>query len=225
VYDLPLSLIPEKHQKEPEIYLKELVLKEAEDYLKEFQENEIEYITEINDTLKYLIIIHLVPIYQLKIFSQERTIELSSPILSRMLLTSYLSIEDNRMASMYINDIVRNVDIKTLLKSNKTGEYFNTNFENLKRILWDDYHIDIYKPFGLSALTPNNINDISAKLLTEDNSISKRFIDKQLTILVTFYINLSKELNEIKKNYKLTVPNRSVYAIGFDWFLRAGPPD
>jgi hypothetical protein len=200
VYVLPLSLIPEKHQKEPEIYLKELVLKEAEDYLKEFQENEIEYITEINDTLKYLIIIHLVPIYQLKIFSQERTIELSSPILSRMLLTSYLSIEDNRMASMYINDIVRNVDIKTLLKSNKTGEYFNTNFENLKRILWDDYHIDIYKPFGLSALTPNNINDISAKLLTEDNSISKRFIDKQLTILVTFYINLSKELNEIKKN-------------------------
>ena len=37
VYVLPLSLIPEKHQKEPEIYLKELVLKEAEDYLKEFQ--------------------------------------------------------------------------------------------------------------------------------------------------------------------------------------------
>jgi len=200
VYVLPLSLIPEKYQKEPEIYIKDLIVKEAEEYLKEFHEVDVNYITEINDTLKYLIIIHIVPVNRLKIFSQERNLEISSPILSRMLLTSYLSEENNKMTSMYINDIVRNVDIKTLLKSNKTGEYFIKYFENLKAILWQNHRIDIYKPFGLSALTSEHINDIAKNLFAIDNGITQRFINKQLNDLVSFYINLSKELNEIKRN-------------------------
>jgi hypothetical protein len=169
VYVLPLSLIPESFQKEPEIYIKDLITKEAEEYLKEFKEIDADYITEINETLKYLIIIHIVPVSQLKIFSQERNLEFSSPVLSRMLLTSYLSVENNKMTSMYINDIVRNVDIKTLLKSNKTGDYFVTNFENLKTILWQNHRIDIYKPFGLTSLTPDNIGDITDNLFTMYN--------------------------------------------------------
>jgi hypothetical protein len=199
VYVLPLSLIPEKFQKEPEIYIKNIITKEAEEYLREFHEAGVDYITEINDTLKYLIIIHIVPVSQLNIFSQERNLEISSPILSRMLLTSFLSVEDNKMTSMYINDIVRNVDIKTFLKSNKTGKYFMTNFESLKTILWQNYRIDIYKPFGLSVLTEENISDLARNLFEIDNSLIQRFINKQLTEIVKFYINLSIELNEIKE--------------------------
>jgi hypothetical protein len=75
-----------------------------------------------------------------------------------------------------------------------------TNFENLKTILWQNHRIDIYKPFGLTSLTPENIGDITDNLFTMDNSITKRFINKQLTELVNFYINLSKELNDIKRN-------------------------
>jgi hypothetical protein len=199
VYVLPLSMIPEKYQKEPELFIKDIVLEEAKKYLDSIRETDIEYITEISNNLKYIMIIHIIPINQLKIFTQERTLEISSPILSRMLLTSYLSLDDTKISSMYINDIVRNVDIKTLLKSNKTGEYFNNNFESLKTILWTDYKADIYKPFGLSTLNENQINDISRKLYALDNSVALRFIRKQISVIVDFYNNLNKELNEIKK--------------------------
>lgn len=198
VYVLPLSMIPEKYQKEPELYIKEVVLKEAKRYLDEINDTDIDYVTEISNVLKYIMIIHIIPVNQLKIYTQERNLEISSPILSRMLLTSYLSLDDTKMSSMYINDIVRNVDLKTLLKSNKTGEYFNTNFESLKLILWADYQLDIYKPFSLSTLNENQINDISQKLHALDNSVALRFIRKQVSDMVDFYSNLNKELNEIK---------------------------
>lgn len=199
VYVLPLSMIPEKFQKEPELFINEQVINEAEKYLANLHDTEIEYITKINDTLKYLMIVHIVPINQLKIFSRDRNLEISSPILSRMLLTSYLTLDDGKMTSMYINDIVRNVDIKTLLKTNKTGEYFSNKFETFKKILWEDYRIDIYKPFGLSTLTENQINDLSEKLSTKDNSVARRYLQHQITNIVDFYNNLSRELNDIKK--------------------------
>jgi len=199
VYVLPLSLIPEQYHKEPEQYINDIVIKVAKEYLDSIDIDEYDYIEDINESLKYLILLHVVPVNQLKIISRERNIEISSPELSRMLFTTYLSSDSSNLSNLYINDVVRNVDFKSQLKNNKTGNYLLNNLEFIKTHLWRQHHIDIYKPQTLSSLTPNHIRDIGDILVEHDDSVAKWRIEKQITDIVIFYQQLNEELNEIRR--------------------------
>lgn len=199
VYVLPLSLIPNKYQVSIELFLQEQIIKNAEKYIKEAYQKGNEFVEEENLFLKYLILAHVIPVNQIKFISEKRDIEYSSPVLSRMLLTSYLSSETSQITSLYINDIVRNFDFTSLLKDNKTDNYIKQNFENIKQILWSNYAIDIFKPFGLTILNDQGIERIIELLTNIDSSIKKHFLRNRLTEIVEFYKKLNQELNEIKK--------------------------
>jgi hypothetical protein len=140
-----------------------------------------------------------VPVSNIKIIAQERNIEISSPVLSRMLFTSYLASSSSNLSNLYINDIVRNVDLKSLLKENKTGNYIIKNFELVKTAIWDNFQIDIYKPQALSNLSDIQINNLCELLQQHDSSVAKRFLVKQFSDIVRFYHQLSQELNDIRK--------------------------
>jgi len=199
VYVLPLSLLPEKYQNNIEAFLQEVVIQKAKNYIKDSINNGNQFLSEENKDLKYLIYSHIVPVHEINILTEKRNVEISSPTLSRMLFTSYLANENSKVSSLYINDVVRNVDVKTLLKNNKTDNYIKSNFDNLKIILWENHNIDILKPFRLVGLLDNQIDDITETLLEIDNSIKKYLLRKKLKDIVSFYKKLNDEINEIKK--------------------------
>jgi len=199
VYVLPLSLLPEKYQNNIDSFLEEVIIDKAKRYVEDSINKGNSFLKEENKELKYLIYSHVVPVHEIKVLTEKRNVEISSPTLSRMLFTSYLANENSKVSSLYINDIVRNVDFQTLLKENKTDSYIKLNFETLKLILWTKYSIDILKPFGLSKLLDNHIEDIIDDLIRVDSEIQKHMLRKKLKDMVDFYKKLNDEINEIKK--------------------------
>lgn len=199
VYVLPLSLIPEKYHKDIENFIREQIISKAIEYVNKAYEDGNQFIDEDNLSLKYLILAHVIPVHEIKFMAERRDIEYSSPVLSRMLLTSYWSNNNSKVANLYINDIVRNFDFNTLLKENKTDLYIKSNIDNLKRLLWDLHKIDILKPYGLTILNESNIDIIVDKLLEIDSSIKRYFLRRKLIEIVDFYKKLNAELNELKK--------------------------
>ena len=136
-------------------------------------------------------------------FSRERNLEISSPILSRMLLTTYLAKEDSKISNLYINDLVRNIDFLYLVNpDSKTGKYLHTNFKNFKELLWRDYSIDIFKPISLIQLSETQVSQICDKLLEKDSSIQRRFLVKMLCDKIDFYKTLDSELNTLQSKAK-----------------------
>lgn len=203
VYVYPLSLMPEKYHDNHELFVSEEIINEAESYLNQLQHQEVVR-EHFEGGLKYLILSHVVSINKIKIFSRERDLEISSPILSRMLLTSYLAKEDSKISSLYINDLVRNIDFLYLVNSeSNTGKYLHANFEYFKELLWRDYSIDIFKPISLIQLSEPQVSQICDKLLEKDSSIQKRFLVTMLCGKIDFYKTLDSELNTLKlKNNK-----------------------
>ena len=135
----------------------------------------------------------------MRFYAKERSLEISSNTLAKMLLSSFLQNEDENITSIYVNDIVRNVDFKSQLSaSTKTGEYLLNNYEQLKQILWNKYQIDIQKPITLISLSEQNIKDIVGQLNAINEYSRPNLIEKMLTERIDFYKELNKELNEIK---------------------------
>jgi len=198
IFILPLSQIPELYQKNPNSFIENVVIPEAEKYLIEIKENN-ELLADFEGGLKYLIIAHTVPINEMRFYAKERSLEISSKTLAKMLLSSFLQNEDENITSIYINDIVRNVDFKSQLSaSSKTGEYLLNNYKQLKQILWNHYQIDIQKPIMLISLSKQNISDIVNQLNVITEYSRPNLIEKMLTERIEFYKELNKELNQIK---------------------------
>lgn len=199
VYVLPLSLIPEKYHKDIDYFISEQIISKAIEYVNNAYQDGNQFIEEENLNLKYLILAHVIPVHEIKFIAEHRDIEYSSPVLSRMLLTSYLSNDNSKVSNLYIYDIVRNFDINSLLNENKTDLYIKSNIDNIKRLLWDTHKIDILKPYGLTILNESNIEIIVDRLLEIDNSIKRYLLKRKLIEIVDFYKKLDKELNDIKK--------------------------
>lgn len=198
IFILPLSQIPKLYQKNPNSFIENVVIPEAEKYLSEIKENN-ELLENFEGGLKYLIIAHSVPINEMRFYAKERSLEISSNTLAKMLLSSFLQNEDENITSIYVNDIVRNIDFKSQLSaSTKTGEYLLNNYEQLKQILWNTHQIDIQKPITLISLSEQNIKDIVGRLNTINEYSRPNLIEKMLTERIDFYKELNKELNEIK---------------------------
>ena len=199
VYVLPLSMLPERYHNQISLYIEEVVITKAQNYIDRAIDNKNPFIDETNRSLKYLILSHIVPVNEIDIITQERTIEISSRTLSRMLFTSFLSKDNSQISSLYINDIVRNVDFKSLLKTSKTDLLIEQNFELIKQILWTKFEIDIFKPFMLSTLLENTQNDIVNAIVLLDNNFKRASLSKRFKEIVQFYKDLNDELNAIKK--------------------------
>ncbi|OGD52457.1 hypothetical protein A3K80_00010 [Candidatus Bathyarchaeota archaeon RBG_13_38_9] len=203
VYVFPLSLIPEKYHNNIEQFISEEIINVAEGYLKELQKQQVVR-EHFEGGIKYLILSHVVSINDITIFSRERDLEISSPILSRMLFTSYLAKEDSQLSNFYINDLVRNIDFLYLVNpESKTGKYLHTNFEYFKELLWQEYSIDVFKPISLIQLSDTQINQICDKLLKKDSSIQKRFLVNMLCDKIDFYKTLDSELTSLKSKSSL----------------------
>lgn len=200
VYVLPLSMIPEKYHNQLDSFFGEIT-DTAKQYTISAIENGNPYIIEENRNLKYLILSHVIPVNEILTLSEERTIEISSPALSRMLFTSYLSKDNSNVSNMYINDVVRNVDFLSLLRDTKTDNLIKNHFDDLKRILWDLYKIDIMKPVTFSLLDNNKLDSVIQRLEDVNNEFDRlsRFVKKRMIELNVFYSDLNRELNEIKK--------------------------
>lgn len=200
VYVLPLSMIPEKYHNQLDSFFVEIT-DTAKEYVNTAFDGGNSYLNEENRNLKYLILCHVITVNEILTLSEERAIEISSPALSRMLFTSYLSKDRSNVSSLYINDVVRNVDFLSLLGDTKSDNLIQQHFEDLKKILWNEYNIDIMRPVTLSLLSVNKLDKIIQSLSDVNGEFKKlnHFIKKRLWGLIEFYTNLNKELNEIKK--------------------------
>lgn len=199
VFVLPLSMIPEQYHNQLDSFFADIT-DTAKDYVNTALENGNPYLIEENRNLKYLILSHVISVNEILTLSEERTIEISSPALSRMLFTSYLSKNQTNVTNLYINDLVRNVDFLSLLTDTKTDNLIREHFESLKKILWELYNIDILKPVTLSLLDSNKLNTVILRLTSVNNEFDRlnRLVKKRLLVLIEFYTDLNKELNEIK---------------------------
>ncbi|MEZ4842213.1 MAG: hypothetical protein R2821_12040 [Flavobacteriaceae bacterium] len=200
VYVLPLSMIPEKYYNQLDSFFGEIT-DTAKEYINNAFDSGNPYLIKENRNLKYLILSHIIPVNEILTLSEERTIEISSPTLSRMLFTSYLSKDYSNVSNLYINDVVRNVDFLSLLGDTKTDNLIKQHFDDLKRVLWELYTIDLMKPTTLSLLNDSKLDTVINRLETVNNEFGKlsRFVKKRLIALNKFYSELNKELNEIKK--------------------------
>ncbi|MHB1108400.1 MAG: hypothetical protein ACYCZ2_18745, partial [Lutibacter sp.] len=143
---------------------------------------------------------HIVPITELEIYTKDRQLEVSSKALSKMLLSTFLAKEDSQLSSIYINDLVRNVDFKHLINGNsKNGEFLIRNFDNLKEILYTKFSLDIYKPITLINLSELQIEEIIDGMLAIDNTGTKRHLLSILSEKIEFYKELNLELNKVLK--------------------------
>ncbi|ALO17379.1 hypothetical protein L21SP5_03784 [Salinivirga cyanobacteriivorans] len=200
VYVLPLSMIPVKYHNQLDSFFGKIT-DSAKEYVNSAIEQSNPYILEDNRKLKYLILSHVIPVNEILTLSEERSIEISSPALSRMLFTSYLSKDNSNVSNLYINDVVRNVDFLSLLSDTKTDNLIRLHFEDLKRILWELYNIDLMKPVTLSIIDDNKLTVIIQRLEAVNNEFGnlRRFLKKRLVSITEFYTELNRELNEIKK--------------------------
>ena len=197
VYVLPLSMIPRIYYKNVDGFIRDVVIENAKSEVqKEFKKGN-RFIEKENLDLKYLILVHIIPVHQLKIISKNREMEYSSPVLSKMLLTSYLANENSTVSNLYISDIVRNVDFISQLKTTKTDTFLLDNFEGLKLYLWNNFEIDILKPFNLKDLSQAQINELCENLSSIGNPPQIRFLKSRLHDIVEFYKKLSSEIAEI----------------------------
>lgn len=198
IFILPLSQLPESYRKNPNSYIENVVIPKAEEYLTRVKV-ESAFMENFEGGLKYLIIAHTVPINEMRFYVKERSLEISSKTLARMLFTSFLQNEDEQITSIYINDIVRNVDFKSQLSpTTKTGNYLLENYENLKHELWNNHQIDISKPISLIALSEQNITDIVNALIEQEPYSRPDLLTKMLSERIQFYKELNQELEEIK---------------------------
>lgn len=198
IFILPLSQIPESYQKNPNSYIENVVIPKAEEYLFKIKK-ESAFMDNFKGGLKYLVIAHTVPINEMRFYLRERSLEISSKTLARMIFTSFLQNEDERITSIYINDIVRNIDFKSQLsEESKTGSYLLENYENLRHLLWHNHQIDISKPISLITLSKQNLKDIVNDLIKVNPYSKPNLLTKMLCERIEFYKELNQELEEIK---------------------------
>lgn len=196
IFFMPLSLIPSKYNGNHELFINEEVVKGAEGYYNSVKDSK--YFIDEREDLSFILLNHILQVDQLILINRNRTLEISSPHLASMLMTSYLLTSDDPAAELYINDVVRNVDFLSRIPSNKTGQYLIDNFDSLKSILWNDYKLDIHKPVLISNLTEVNIIDIVAKMRAINPNVQAHQLTNLLNKQVQFYGELKIELDQIK---------------------------
>ena len=102
---MPLSLIPSKYNGNHELFINEEVVKGAEGYYNSVKDSK--YFIDEREDLSFILLNHILQVDQLILINRNRTLEISSPHLASMLMTSYLLTSDDPAAELYINDVVR----------------------------------------------------------------------------------------------------------------------
>jgi len=195
LFFLPNSMIPSKYGSDHEEFIKAEVLKTAEAYMISIKDSI--HLKDHPDGLSYVLFSHIIQISDLSILLSKRSLEISTPDLAHMLMTSYLTASKERVARVFMNDLVRNVDFVSMLPKNATGKYLKKNIDSLKSILWEDLKIDIYKPSRLAELTPAQVSLICDRMIALDNSVTKRRLVGLLLKQMRYYADLATELTEI----------------------------
>lgn len=201
IYILPLSQLPETYQNKPNSFIDNVIVPEAEKYLESVRGSE--YMIDFSGGLKFLVIAHTIPINEMNFYTRERSLEISSKTLAKLLFTSFLQNEEQHITSIYINDIVRNVDFKSQISENsKTGKYLLESFEELKSILWKKYKIEISKPITMISLSEQNVEEVVEELIKLKPYSTPRLVRKMINDKISFYKELNQELEQIKKGKK-----------------------
>ncbi|MCW7475567.1 hypothetical protein CH369_18220 [Leptospira levettii] len=199
VYLIPTTRLPEKFVLNPKNYIDEIIIPEADQYRKQLK-SEKKYRKVVPDKLNYIIISQVVSLRDLILKTSERTLTLSSPAFSKMLLSCYLSKNNSETKNILINDVIRNIDFLSLFnEETQTGKLINDRFELLKTILFDEYSIDIYRPISLITLSEEQVKAISEKL-TKGKSLKPHIVKKILVEKINFYRELEYDLNTLKLN-------------------------
>lgn len=199
VYILPISMIPEKYHNKEIDFIQEEIIIEAQKYLNDLSGSDENHLT-LPDELKYILVSNVIKVNDLNILSHGRNIEISSPGLSKMLLTSYFANDNSNVSNIYINDLIRNVEfLSRFNQESKTYKYFKKNFEKLKLLLWLNYKIDLYRSIQLIGMTDTQFQELSEELYNHDSSLSIRYILGALRDSRVFYAKLNAELDKFKK--------------------------
>ena len=197
IYFLPLSQLPEKYHDYHREYFEEIIIPKAGEYLEQIRTNP--FMESFEGSTKFLVISNVVEVGDLELFEEERNLRISAPALEDMMLNQYVEKENADITRLYVNDIVSNVDFRDQInETSNTGRYLLKNFEVLKRILWEQHQIDIYKPIQLRLLTDAHAHDVAIRMNTTDNSCQPHWIKRMLLKQVQFYNQLAEELEEIK---------------------------
>lgn len=198
VYIYPLMMLPEKYHTNHKLYVEEVVLRRAQHLLRQLKENE-DLLSEYQGGPKYILLAHVVPLNEIDFFTRDRELSISSPILYRLLFQGYLFRDSSDISSIYVNDIVRNIDILNFWKKDtESAKYLTKHFELLKQLLWDRFKVEIYRPISLISLTEENIGDICEQLHKNDSSLAPHYFRKLLIDTIDFYKKLNEELDAIK---------------------------
>ncbi|PJZ41691.1 hypothetical protein CH370_09630 [Leptospira kmetyi] len=198
VYVIPVNQLPAAYAANPRRFIDEVILPESEDFLLELKKDK-KYKKIIGQNPKYIIISQIISLSDLKIQTSERSLNFSSPILTKMLLSNYLSRSISGTKDIIINDLIRNVDFLSLISSDSnTGRYFHQNFERLKLILFDDYSIDLYRPIGLLILTNEQIELVVDKFIGKSKKVRKQDVRKILKAKIDTYKQIEVDLEKLK---------------------------
>lgn len=197
VYVIPLWKLPLDYQNNPNLYIEKVVLKLAKDEIDKLKMKD-KRIAQLEGDLRYVILYHVVNVGDLKVLEKERELSISSPILSKNLLVSFFREGNNKLSSIYIDNIFQNVSIWSFMsKESKTGKYLFSNKQKFESILIE-YNVNPSMPITLTNLSDSDISSIAEKIKLKSRSIRKQDIQAIIKKQRSFYIDLKNEISSIK---------------------------
>ncbi|MCW5876759.1 MAG: hypothetical protein KIS85_07740 [Anaerolineales bacterium] len=196
VYVIPLSLLPSEYQRKPESFISNVIIDEASAERQSIA-SRFKGIVEVDVSPKYIVLAATLPLSELRVFTRERELSVSSPVLYKVLFTEYLLGSKSAISDVYLNDVVRNVDFISLLGNSQTAEFVKKNFDKLKDILWNDFEINLLRPMTLASLSKEHAREISKKLVGKKKKPGVGTVSKMLSEKFEFYRELSQEIDSI----------------------------
>lgn len=200
VYVIPLWKLPSDYQKNPNLYIEKVVLKIAKDEIEKLKKKD-QRISQLKGDLRYVILYHIVDVGDLKVMEKERELSISSPILSKNLLASFFREGNNKLSSIYIDNIFQNVSIWSFMsKESKTGKYLFMN-KDMFELLLLEYNVNPSLPISLINLSDSDIKSISERIILKNKLIRKQDIQAIIKKQRAFYLDLKNEISSIKSKH------------------------
>jgi len=200
VYGIPVSLLPPSARENLEKFFIHEIEGPARKYLKDLKRHNI-YARNHKGDLKYIAIFHKVKVSQLSVFAKDRDIAVS-PLLSKKLFRVYLSKQDNATASLYLHEMVRNVDVSFFLnEDNATDQFLKNNLPELRRILYERYQVNLAVPSSIVNLTKDQLMLVEQDLCKKKHKLKQVWrIRIKLMEIVEKYQRLEEEFRQLKRS-------------------------
>ncbi len=215
VYFLPLSLVPREYSENVSSYMNDVIVKDAKRYLNDCKRNRDvlpavrKSLKTLPDSLNYILLFQVFPISQFTVLVSNRTLSFSAPRLSSRIFTNFLIKDRNDIATLYIADLLQNIDIESLLDdASKAGGFLLKNIGRLKALLWTRYNVDLTRPIQLLALSEIQLNEVATLLVGRSKETKVTFVIKVLRNKLQFYRQIQDELSK----YKAGSRNKRAYS-------------